>query len=164
MSISNTDLIEISKKYKIPLNDVFMKDEPPSIIHEGGYIINLADQSQENGGTHWVALYVPSLSNNNKFVAYMDSFGFIPPLSVINWLRSSSLNNHQIAYNTKQIQNINSGGCGIYSICFIDFMSALNKNISIEDAIEMFSNIFDDDNKKNLTILKSIVPYYKNSV
>lgn len=164
MSISDRDLIEISKKYKIPLNDVFMKDDPPNIIYEGGYIINMADKEQENGGTHWIALFIPSFHNKNKNIAFMDSFGFIPPLSVINWLKSSSLHNHKIAYNTKQIQNINSGGCGIYSLFFIDFMSRLNKNISIEDGIEEFGDLFDDDNKKNLTILKSLVPYYKNTI
>lgn len=162
MSISDRDLKEIALKYKIPLNEVFMKDEPPNKIFEGGYIINLADKSQENGGTHWVALYIPSTSN--KTIAYMDSFGFIPPLSVINWIKTTPLKNYKIAYNTKQIQNINSGGCGIYSLFFINYMDILHKSTPIEDSIELFGRLFDDDTTKNLTILKSLIPYYKNTV
>lgn len=160
MSISDIDLKEIALKYKIPLNDVFMKDEPPSKIYEGGYIINLADAESENGGTHWVALYIPTFGN---VIGFMDSFGFIPPQSVINWIKFSGLNGYKLAYNIKQIQNINSGGCGIYSLFFIDFMSRLHQNVSIEDGIEKFGCLFDDNSTKNLTILKSLVPYYKNS-
>jgi hypothetical protein len=161
MSISNTDLKDIALKYKIPLNGVFMKDEPPHTIYEGGYIINLADNESNNGGTHWISLYIPS---HEKTIGYMDSFGFVPPQSVINWIKSSPLKNYKIAYNTKQIQNINSGGCGIYSLFFIHYMDILHKSISIEDGIELFGRLFDDDTKKNLTILKTLIPYYKNTV
>lgn len=160
MSISDRDLKQIALKHKIPLIDVFMKDEPPNKIYEGGYIINMADAQTNNGGTHWVALFIPS---HDKTIGYMDSFGFIPPQSIINWIKKTGLNKYKIAYNTKQIQNINSGGCGIYSLFFIDFMSRLNKNVSIENGIEQFDNLFDNDNKKNLTILKSLVPYYHNT-
>lgn len=158
--ISDSDLKEIALKHRIPLNDVFMKDEPPSVIYEGGYIINMADVEAENGGTHWVALYIPS---HSKIIAYFDSFGFIPPQSIINWIKLSALNSYRLAYNEKQIQNINSGGCGIFSLFFIDFMSRLHQNVSVEDGMERFIKLFDDDTKKNLTILKSLVPYYKNS-
>lgn len=158
--ISDSDLKEIAVKHRIPLNDVFMKDEPPSVIYEGGYIINMADGEAENGGTHWIALYIPSFG---KVIGFMDSFGFIPPQSVINWIKMSGLNGYRMAYNEKQIQNIKSGGCGIYSLFFIDFMSRLHQNVSIEDGMERFIKLFDDDTKKNLTILKSLVPYYKNS-
>ena len=158
--ITNFDLENIAHKENIPLIDVFMKDKPPSKIYEGGYIINLQDAEQNEGGSHYTALFIPS---HQKIIGYMDSFGFPPPQSTINWIKKSSLRNYKIAYNTKQIQNINSGGCGIYSLFFIQYMSKQNKKLSIEDAINNFSSLFDDDTSKNLNLLKQYAPYYMNS-
>lgn len=156
---TNTDLENIAVKHHILLNDVFMKDEPPQQIFYGGYIINLQDAELNKGGTHWVAVYVPP---HEKKIAYFDSFGFPPPQSVINWIKSTGLRNYKIAFNTKQIQNINSGGCGIYCLFFIDFMGKKHKT-DIEDDIHEFGELFDDDTTKNLTLLKKYVPYYHNS-
>ena len=159
MSISDRDLKDIASRYKIPLIDVFMKDQPPKRIYEGGYIINLEDAEQNNGGTHWVAIFIPS---HQKIIGYMDSFGFEPAQSIINWINKYLLG-YKIAYNTKTIQNIKSGGCGIYSLFFIDYMSRLNKGVPIEEGIDNFSKLFDDDTQKNLNLLKQYVPYYHNS-
>jgi len=159
--ITNIDLVEIAREHKIPLNEVFMKDRPPYTISNGGYIINLQDLEQERGGSHWTSLYVPF--SNRKEIAYMDSFGFIPSQSTINWIKSTPYKNHKIFYNKKHIQNINSGGCGIYSLFFIDFMSKHNQSLPVEELLNKFAELFSNNPTENLQILKRYAPYYKNS-
>jgi hypothetical protein len=159
--ITNFDLEEIAKKHNIPLNKIFMKDMPPMDIREGGYIINLQDKMSGQGGSHWVGLYIGS--TKQKAIGYCDSFGFIPPQSVINWIKQSIFRKYPIYYNKKEIQNINSGGCGIYSMFFIDFISSHTNTTSIKKLVEKFGDIFSDDSLENLRILKKQVTYYKNS-
>ena len=48
-------------------NGVFSRDNLPSNIKSGAYVINLDEY--HDIGTHWVALYI-----NNKIVTYFDSF------------------------------------------------------------------------------------------
>ena len=158
--ITDTDLYKIAKKHRIPLIEVFMKDEPPSQIFQGGYIINLQDASLNQGGTHFTALFIPL---HQHVIAYMDSFGFPPSESTLNWIKKSSLRGFKLIYNDKQIQNIHSGGCGIYSLFFIDFMSRQNKYNPVHEALESFQKLFDLDTTQNLRILKKLAPYYKNS-
>jgi hypothetical protein len=158
--ITDTDLYKIAKEHKIPLIQVFMKDEPPSQIYQGGYIINLQDASLEQGGTHFVGLYIPLHQN---VIAYMDSFGFPPSESTLNWIRMSSIRNFKLEWNKHQIQNVHSGGCGIYSLFFIDFMSRQPKFRPVEDSMKAFQKLFDDDTTQNLRILKRRARYYKNS-
>lgn len=158
--ISNIDLINIANKYNIPLNSIFQKNEPSNNIYHGGYIINLDDTNLERGGTHWTGLYVNDI---NHSITYFDSFGFPPSQSTINWINliNPYYQNYDMFYNSKQIQNIRSGGCGIYSLFFIDFMNKHRQSLPANKVLKKFLNLFDNDVTKNLTILKHLVPYYK---
>jgi hypothetical protein len=69
--------------------------------------------SSNHPGTHWVALAVL----NDNTLAYSDSFGMPPPQSVIEFCKDRKIKN--LYYNTIQIQHINSGGCGSYSLWFL---------------------------------------------
>ena len=158
--INDDDLFTIAKSEDIPLNAVFFKDDPPNLIHAGGYIINLQDSALGLGGSHFCAMYVPPKIHQ---IAYMDSMGFPPSQSTINWVKTSQYKNYPICYNTKNIQNINSGGCGIYSLYFIQFCDKHRTNIPMDELIEKFGDMFSDDSKKNLEILKKLAPYYMNS-
>ena len=158
--ITDTDLYKLAKQHRIPLINVFMKDEPPEQIYQGGYIINLQDASLDEGGTHFVSLFIPTHQN---VIGYMDSFGFPPSQSTLNWLKTTSLRSFPVTWNDKQIQNIHSGGCGIYSLFFIDYMSRQNKFKPLQEAMKSFQKLFDDDTTKNLSILKQKAPYYMNS-
>ena len=159
--ITDTDLYKVAKKNKIPLNGVFMKDEPPSSIYFGGYIINLQDEERNEGGTHFVGLFIPS---HLKSICYMDSFGFPPSESTLNWIKLSALKYYKLIHNEVQIQNIKSGGCGIYSLFFIDYMNKQSKFKPLEDSLKEFQKLFDEDTTKNLSILKHYAPYYMNSI
>lgn len=123
--------------------------------------MNLQDQDIGEGGSHWVALWVGP--EHLKEIAYMDSFGFLPPLSLLNWLKGTPYKNYKIFYNTKQIQNIRSGGCGIYSLFFIDFMSKHHPKIPLLGLVQKFAELFSNDPTENLRVLKKYAPYYHNS-
>jgi hypothetical protein len=86
-----------------------MKDELPSKLKNGFYIINL-QSSNIGSGTHWTAFYY-----NSKHSYYFDAFGFLAPVEVEQKL-------NEYTYNNKQIQNLKSTACGYYCIAFIIFI------------------------------------------
>lgn len=148
---TNFDLLNIAKKLHIPLNDILNKDVLPISIKQGGYIFNLQDDKDEFGndnfGSHWVSVYI----EKNK-AAYFDSFGFPPPVQIHHFIKKF----RPYAYNEKQIQNTRSGGCGWYVIYFLWFMTN-HKNIPFNKRFEKFINLWDDDPKKNLTLLQKFM-------
>jgi hypothetical protein len=148
--------MKASEKYKIPLVEVFTKDLPPKrIFSNAGYIINLQD-STEGKGTHFVSVFF----TRNKDPIYFDSFGQPPPQSVINWIHLM-LPNKIIEYNTKEIQWIETGYCGIYDLFFIDFMAKQPYHQSPAILLKKFGNLFSNNPKDNLEILKKNAPYWK---
>ena len=60
--LTNFDLIDIAKHYKIDLIDVVMKDELPLKVINGNYILNLQstkdDAGNLNSGSHWTCMIV----------------------------------------------------------------------------------------------------------
>lgn len=153
--ISDYNLLQASRKFNIPLVEVFTKDRPPSkIFSDAGYIVNLQD-STEGRGTHYVALYF----THTKDPIYFDSFGQPPPQSVINWI-NMFLPYKAIEYNEKEIQWIQTGYCGIYDLLFIQFMANQPKHQPPELSLKKFGNLFSNNPKDNLEILKKLVPYW----
>lgn len=113
---TNEQLMHMAKKYDIPLNAVYMKDELKDITPlPGGYIINMQD-SVDGNGTHWVAVYNPRNYNDSL---YFDSFGIDPPVAIIEFMQKYSPN---MIASDKEIQNINSGFCGQYCLYFLHQM------------------------------------------
>ena len=113
---SNTELEQYAKELRIPLRFLRNKDK----LHEhplqnGAYIVNLQDDYRADGvdllGTHWVAFWI----ENGKAV-YFNSFGIPPPSEVQLYLYKF----RPYAYNNTQIQNTQSGWCGIYVIAFLE--------------------------------------------
>ncbi len=164
--ITDKDLWKIIKKEKIPVNAIFMKNSPPPNIKHGGYIINLQDthdaEGNMNNGTHWVALWFPILPRQD--IIYFDSFAFPIPQSLINWIRMKGglYKNSRIVSNDAHIQDVDEGGCGIYSLFFIDIMNK-HKHMNSIKALEKFISLWSDDTKDNLNLLKEMTGYYKES-
>lgn len=164
--ITDIDLFKIAKKKKIPVNDIFMKDCPSNKIKHGGYLINLQDshdaEGNQNSGTHWVGLYIPSLPRQD--IIYFDSFGFAVPQSVINWIRIKGgiYKYSRIVSNDVQIQDVDTGFCGIYSLFFIDFMNK-NKRMKSIEALDKFVRLWSNDTKNNLNLLKQYCDYVVES-
>lgn len=164
--ITDTDLWEIIKKKRIPVNDIFMKDDPPNRIKHGGYIINLQDtrdaEGNRNSGTHWVALWFPN--SPRKDIIYFDSFSFPIPQSLINWIRIKGgiYKNSRIVSNDIQIQDVDTGYCGSYALFFIEFMNK-NKKINSIEALQKFVNLWSNNTKDNLNLLRQFVDYVVSS-
>lgn len=153
--ISDYNLLQASKRYKIPLVQVFTKDRPPDkIFSDSGYIINLQD-STEGSGTHYVSVFF----THKKDPVYFDSFGQPPPKSIINWIHLL-LPHKVIQYNEKEIQWIETGYCGIYDLFFISFMSKQPYNQSMDQSLRKFGNLFSNNPKDNLEILKKHAHYW----
>ena len=137
-TLSNIDIEEILKSQGIKIKGIFMKDELPSKLKTGFYVINLASEKSHNGGTHWTALYYDS-----KHSYYFDPFGFLAPTEV-----EQKLNRY--TFNNKQIQNLKSTACGYYCVAFIIFMSERkNKKIGFKIFVDEFST----NTKKNDKLL-----------
>ena len=128
------------------LNGVYSRDNLPTKINDGAYVINLDEHSDI--GTHWVALWVNNNNNNN--VTYFGSFGVEHiPKEIISFIK-----NRNIKTNIFRIQAYDSIMCGYFCIAFIDFMF---KGKSLTDYTNLFSP--NDFKKNDDTILK----YFMNN-
>ena len=132
-TLSNIDIQEILKSQGIEVN-VCMKDELPSKLKKGFYVINL-QSSKDGNGTHWTALYY-----NSKHSYYFDPFGFIAPVKV-----EQKLNKY--TFNNKQIQNLKSTACGYYCIAFIIFM---NERKKLKIGFKIFVDEFSTNTRKKM--------------
>lgn len=147
---TDAELFKLADKYSILLNAIVFKDQLYDMeIMRGGYIINMADS--DSIGTHWVAFWVDDARKNDA-VVYFDSFGVVPPMEVREALKKIAL---KVLVSDKQVQNINSGWCGIYNLFFLWFMQNHPK-IPLQQRLEKFLDLFSNDVEQNLTILKKL--------
>ena len=101
-------------------NGVFSRDNLPSTMKNGAYVINLDEY--HDIGTHWVALYV-----HNKTITYFDSFGVEHiPKEIIKFIESRFPDNRNIITNIFRIQAYDLIICGYFCIGFINFMFNVN--------------------------------------
>ena len=143
--LSDGEITQILKKQKIKINGIYMKNELPSKLKKGYYIINL-QSSTEGFGTHWCSFYY-----DKKQSFYFDSYGFIAPLEVHNKIIP-------YYYNDKDIQDLYSTACGFYSLAFVIFMDRYaNKEQDKKEVYASFVNLFTDDTKKNEKTLYHIL-------
>jgi len=155
MAISNFDILNVAKYYKLPLNGVFMKDTLPSVPKNGGYVVNLDSSTDPRDGTHWCMIYL-----HNKDVLYVDSYGQLPTQETINFM--NKVNKHW-GWNVMQYQSWNSELCGFYSLAAIMAITiGLDNNESIFDSFDNFSNMFNIDPNKNDRILQQYFMQFKH--
>lgn len=110
--LSNYDIIELAKAMGINLIGVFPKNTLKNVpIQNGGYVINLDDD--DGAGTHWVGFYI-----QGNDAIYFDSFGQVPPLSVIKYCK-----NKKFIHSNFIIQNLNQVACGYYQLAFLHYMT-----------------------------------------
>jgi len=150
MSITNYQLIDLCKFYKIPTHGVYMKDELKLIpAINGNYIINLDSSSTGRNGTHWTCLILNDKLGN----VFFDSFGCIPSLEVIDFIKRSKLKTY--GYNNWIIQDIHSEFCGFFCLAFFICIKKQLKEQNIITSSNNFVNMFVDNTKQNDTILKN---------
>lgn len=136
---------------------IYNKDElHEEPVQNGFYVINLSDAEDSKGnqlpGSHWVCFLI-----ENKDACYFDSFGVQPAEEIKNYLEDYI----PFHYNSKLIQNPQSGVCGYYCLAFMIFMIENYKKYKhLKDRLNAFINKFSNDVEKNKTILeKYIEPY-----
>ena len=121
--LSNLEIDALMKHYRIKdYHGCFVKNNLPSRLKNGFYIINL------NGQSHWTALY-----KHGKNYLYYDSYGFVPPVEVEKKLP-------EYIYNDKQIQTLNQTSCGFYCVAWCRYLdNARNKRLAFEKFINLFT-------------------------
>ena len=138
--LSNFDIEEIANHYNIDVK-IIMKDELKYMKPiNTNYIINL-ESSMMGNGTHWMGLKI-----EGKYCVYCDSYGMLPPEEIITFCKRISKSH--LAYNTKEIQDINAQTCGFFAIAFILFLH-INTSDDLYKISSSFSNLFSLDTKLN---------------
>ena len=141
-ALSNFDIVGILRSQAVGnFKGVFMKDELPSQLERGSYIVNL-QSSNEGNGTHWTAFYY-----TDTFSYYFDAYGFIAPLEVQDKIIPYT-------YNDEEIQDIDSTACGYYCVAFVLY---LDRKMNIERAFREFIHLFGKDTERNERILHRIL-------
>jgi hypothetical protein len=147
---TNFDLRDIADKQHILIHAITPKDVLPNVLKDGGYIFNMEDdfnsQGVDNMGSHWIALYVCK-----KGVVYFDSMGFQAPSNIEHFIEKRF---DKYIFNSEQIQSLNTGGCGKFSLAFLRFMQT-QKHLPLMKRLRAFQSIFSKDPNKNLSILKN---------
>jgi hypothetical protein len=161
MSLTNIDLTNIAKKMKINLIAVVSKDELHKIPHKiGGYIINLQN-NHDGQGTHWVSFLIYQNNDHTYRCLYYDSYGMPPPLEVEQYIKK--LNDFKIAYNTRQIQKINTTECGFYALSWLYNLQYKRRSNNIVEDYSNYMSKFSPNLNNELKILKaSFYPYIVN--
>jgi hypothetical protein len=135
-TLTNSDLYSIAIKLKIKLVMICMKDELPSDLKEGNYIINLENSNQL--GSHWICF----IKDKNN-IYYYDSFSMVPPQNAYDIFIKNVDN---IYYIDKHDQNLDATSCGWWVISFLYFMN--NTNSPMLDRMKKFDKKF--NNKKTI--------------
>lgn len=155
MTTTNIELFKLAKYFKFTLTSVCFKNELPKQPIMGNYIINLASNFQNNGGTHWCCLIIDNQNN----ILYFDPFGEPPPEEVIDFIHLFKRN---YGYNEVDIQNMNSSYCGYFCIALI---LLTQKRGNLFDKSNEFINMFSRNTKMNDDILRQYFkPYKKNKI
>ena len=163
MSLTDTQIIKLSKRMHVPLGAVCFKDEIPTLEYNKAYIINMEDSVDESGqinpGTHWVFLQVRECPNNELCPIYFDPYGVAPPENVKKAVKKLCPNKH-LPHTTKDIQSLMNNACGFYCLALGHYINASKYRTGhFYDDIAQFLDYFDDlnvkvDFKKNEFILK----------
>jgi hypothetical protein len=107
----------------------------------------MADQKDNNGGTHWVGFWV-----EGKRAVYFDPFGVVPPVAVEQYL-----SRHKTMIVKKQIQNIFSYICGYYVFYFMYWMNKQRTRFPIFKRADLFCDLFSSDPKDNRKVLENLL-------
>ena len=151
MSITNYQLIDLCRFYKIPTHGVYMKDELKLIpAVNGNYFINLDSSNTGRNGTHWTCLVLNDRLGN----VFFDSFGCIPSLEVIEFIKKSKLKTY--GYNNWIIQDIHSEFCGFFCLALFIYLKKQLKEEYIITSSNDYVNMFVDNTKQYDTILKNV--------
>jgi len=135
-TLSNSDLYSICIKLKLKLNGIYMKDEMPTNLKEGNYIINLENSNQS--GSHWTCFV-----KDKDDIFYYDSFGVIFPQNQYEIFKKNADN---IYYIDEHDQFLDSTSCGWWVVTFLYFIN--NTKGDMLNNMKKFDKKFNNKNRK----------------
>jgi len=164
MSLTDSQLREMSQKMDIPLADILFKDELQSPLEfNKAYIINLQDSTDEDGneneGTHWTFLQLVKHPNGKIEKIFFDPYG-APPSVNIKKVVEETTKTKGLPFTEKDVQSLMNNACGWYCLALGHFINASQyRSGSLYDDVGCFMDMFEDlnksiDFKKNEYILK----------
>jgi len=163
MSLTDTQLKDLSKAMDFPLAKISFKDELPNKLEMNkAYIINIEDAEDKdgnpNGGTHWTCLQINKYPNGKIEGIYFDPYGVGMPQDVEKAVIRTI--GKKIPHCTKDIQSLMNNACGYFCSAFLHFInSSQYRTKNLYEDVSNFLDMFDDlnksiDFKKNEYILK----------
>lgn len=161
--LSDSQLMQLSKKMNFPLEGVFFKDElPRKLKYNTGYIINLEnsidEEGNENEGSHWTCLQINKYPGGEIEPIFFDPYGAPPSENIKKCVRDTC--GKYLAYNKKDIQSLMNNACGWFCCAFLHFVNTFERRSrDLYQDVDTFLELFDDLNesidwKKNEYILK----------
>ena len=145
--LSNFDLERLAEFYHLPLVAITMKDELPTKVVDGCYIINLQSSTSGNG-THWLSLFI--YKTNSYF---FDSYGAPPSVEIMKFVKKRK--GCHMYYNNFIIQDLKSVNYGFYALAFLLWCySYILFSKVMKHMFNDFIEAFEDDTTKNDKILK----------
>jgi len=163
MSLTDTQLRDLSVAMEFPLAGVVFKDDMPKKLEfNKGYIINLEDEFDEDGkpnsGSHWTCLQINKYPNGKVEGIYFDPYGVGMPQDVAKAVKNTI--GKGIPHSTKDVQSLMNNACGYYCSAFLHFINTSQyRTRDLFQDVSIFLDLFDDlnksvDFKKNEYILK----------
>lgn len=142
-TLSNFELQKLAKIEGIKINAIVYKDNLKDLEPKTGYyIINLQDNVENTGGTHWTLLIIKT-----NFCFYYDPFGVLPTPDVIDFCKR--IQNVRLAYSRQIMQNIKSSTCGFYVLAVMIYLKNVKTNQLYKKMNNYFRLYFEDNTKKN---------------
>lgn len=153
--LSNYELFMMAEHYRLPLHNIYLRDQCPLKIKEGMYIYNLDDSKQDIPyGTHWTC----SIGDSKELI-YFDSFGAPPPVEIDKFLKSKY---KHYGWNNWIVQNLKSEFCGFFCIAlFLYVQHYRDKYKSLMECVNDFINLFEDDTTKSDKIIQLLFKHIK---
>lgn len=152
MSLTDTQIYELSKRMNIPLAGCCFKDELIApLSFNKCYIINLEDSEDEEGnqnsGTHWTFLQINKYPNGKIESIFFDPYG-APPSENIKKAVKNTTGQQGLPHTDKDIQSLMNNACGYYCLALGHFINSFeHRSKSLYDDVQVFLELFDDLNK-----------------
>lgn len=141
------DLLQLAKGMGLPVALVAMRDTLPNTKVLGFTLVNMDEGGGE--GTHWTALY-----GTKKEVIYFDSFGCVPPTTVVDYVKKHWGFSNGF-FSNWQIQDLKARSCGQWCLWF-GFTCHYHEHYSpISDTFQRWVDGFEDDTKTNERLLRN---------
>jgi hypothetical protein len=151
MTTSNADLDLLARLLRVKLT-VCLQDDLAAMTPVIGmnYIVNYG--TEQNGGTHWVALILDDFDE----AVFLDSFGTHFSTDVEEFMKRTPGSVVKLGFSNVILQSLESSLCGWYAIAAITFAHR-SPHDSLFESLEAFTRHFRADARQNAAILRHMV-------